>query len=66
MIMHERIKEQCDLAHFYAEDGAYHSAARILTALAEEVSAHAQRNTDMMAQGGGDPKTRALMERPTK
>lgn len=63
MDMRARIKEQSDLAHFYAEDGAYHSAARILRELAAEVAAHAERNTELMAQGGGDPKTRALTER---
>ena len=66
VIMHERIKEQCDLAHFYAQDGAYHSAARVLTELAAEVRAHAERNTALMEQGAGDPKTRALMDRATK
>lgn len=53
--MRERIKEQSGLALFYAEDGAYHSAARILTELAAEVQAHAQRNTERMAAMlGGD------------
>lgn len=41
--MRDRIKEQCELAHFYAEDGAYYSAARVLRDLAEEVGQHAQK-----------------------
>lgn len=61
MLMYERIKEQSDLAHFYAQDGAYHSAARVLTDLAAEVRAHAERNTAAMAEGGGDPKTVRLI-----
>lgn len=43
MDMRDHIREKSDLAHTYAEDGAYHSAARILTDLAKEVSEHAHR-----------------------
>lgn len=39
--MPDFIKDRCDLAHAYAEDGAYQSAARVLRTLAEEVQAHA-------------------------
>lgn len=39
--MRVRIREQAELAVTYAEDGAYHSAARVLLALAAETEAHA-------------------------
>lgn len=41
--MREHIKEQCDLAHDYACDGAYTSAARVLRNIAREVESHAVR-----------------------
>lgn len=41
--MRVRIREKCDLATIYADDGAYHSAARVLRELAEEVQRHADR-----------------------
>lgn len=41
--MHEHIKERTGLAHTYAEDGAYSSAARILEELALEVRDHANK-----------------------
>lgn len=37
------IRDRAALALTYAQDGAYRSAARILTALAIEVTAHAER-----------------------
>lgn len=40
--MPDYIKEQCDLAHIYAEDGAYQAAARILRKVATVVTAHAE------------------------
>lgn len=51
--MREVIKDQSGLALFYAEDGAYHSAARILQELADRVKAHAQANTERMAKALG-------------
>lgn len=39
--MRERIREQTKLAQTYADDGAYHTAARVLETLADEVKAHA-------------------------
>lgn len=39
--MPDRIKERSELAHTYAEDGAYASAARVLEELALEVRNHA-------------------------
>lgn len=33
------IRERCDLAVTYAEDGAYRSAARVLSDLAKEIEA---------------------------
>lgn len=39
--MRSHIKEQSDLALFYAEDGAYHEAARVLLELAVSVKDHA-------------------------
>lgn len=41
MDMRERIREQTGLAQTYADDGAYHTAARVLEQLADEVKAHA-------------------------
>lgn len=41
--MPDYIKGRCALAHIYAEDGAYHSATRVLLELADEVKAHAVR-----------------------
>ena len=41
MDMRDHIREKSDLAHTYAEDGAYHSAARILTQLASDIAEHA-------------------------
>lgn len=41
--MREHVKEQCDLAHSYACDGAYVSAARVLRNIAREVESHAIR-----------------------
>lgn len=49
--MRDRIKERAELAHFYAEDGAYYSAARVLGELADEVRAHAQKVNSGMANG---------------
>lgn len=43
MDMRVRVREQSELASVYAEDGAYHSAARVLSDLAAEVKAHADR-----------------------
>jgi hypothetical protein len=39
--MRVHVREMAELAITYAEDGAYHSAARVLGALAGEVQAHA-------------------------
>jgi hypothetical protein len=36
-------KETAELAWAYSEDGAFHSAARIMTKLAEDMRAHANR-----------------------
>jgi|WetSurMetagenome_2_1015567.scaffolds.fasta_scaffold430908_3 hypothetical protein len=41
--MREHIKEQCELAITYAEDGAYMSAARVLHKIAQETHNHAMR-----------------------
>jgi hypothetical protein len=38
--MREVIREQTQLAQTFAEDGAYHSAARVLADLADKVKAH--------------------------
>jgi hypothetical protein len=40
--MYDRIRERSDLAHTYAQDGAYTRAAQILTELAQEVTRHAE------------------------
>lgn len=41
--MRTRIRERCELAITYAEDGAYHSAARVLQSIADETAEHAKR-----------------------
>lgn len=51
--MRVHIRERCDLAVTYAEDGAYGSAARVLQELAREVGWHA-------TQVHGDPAPRPL------
>lgn len=50
MDMRDRISEQSELAHMYAEDGAYQSAARILSRLAEEVQLHADSLDSMFSK----------------
>lgn len=51
--IHTVIREKTDLAKIYAEDGAFHSAARVLEDLATIVSRHAIATTptDLMATG---------------
>jgi hypothetical protein len=39
--MRQYIRDQCDLAAIYADDGAYHSAGSILLQLSAEVAKHA-------------------------
>jgi hypothetical protein len=41
--MYEVIREKCDLAITYAEDGAYASAARVLREIAELTQQHVER-----------------------
>ncbi|MEQ9244505.1 MAG: hypothetical protein RLO21_00805 [Nitratireductor sp.] len=41
MSIHELIREKTELAKLYAEDGAFHSASRILRELAAAVQQHA-------------------------
>lgn len=41
MNIHQLIDEKTDLAKTYAEDGGFHSAARVLEDLATHVSRHA-------------------------
>jgi hypothetical protein len=41
MNIHQHIRERIDLAAFYAEDGAFHTAARVLRELAERLDNHA-------------------------
>lgn len=42
--MPDYIQAQCELAHIYARDGAYGTAANILFELTKTVQAHADRN----------------------
>lgn len=42
--MRKWVKEQADLAVFYAEDGAYFSAARVLRDLAADCQKQAEKN----------------------
>lgn len=42
-LMYEHIREQCELAITYAEDGAYASAARVLSDIAKETLMHAMK-----------------------
>lgn len=39
--IHEEMLDKTELAKIYAEDGAFHSAARVLRQLAQTVEAHA-------------------------
>lgn len=56
MNIHQRISEQADLAKVYLEDGAPHSAARVLQELAAEVSQHAHDSDAIIrALLGEDP-----------
>lgn len=41
--MYDVIRDRCALAVTYAEDGAYHSAYRILNQIALETKQHAER-----------------------
>lgn len=50
MNIHLRMKEQTDLAAIYAEDGAFHTAAKILKQLAAEVKKHAAASDKMMKE----------------
>lgn len=43
MDMRKRLRERAALAQTYADDGAYHSAARVLRELAAEIQDHADR-----------------------
>lgn len=44
-------REKADLCVAYAEDGAYHSAARAARELAEELQAHADRVSPRVTGG---------------
>lgn len=44
VFMPDHIQERCELAHTYACDGAYGTAAKILFDLTKTVQAHADRN----------------------
>lgn len=50
MKMYDFIRERSALAHTYAEDGAYGSAALILTDLGLAVTRHAEEVAEMMAE----------------
>lgn len=41
--IHDDFEESVSLARTYAEDGAFHSASRVLQALAGRLKRHAQR-----------------------
>jgi hypothetical protein len=44
--IHAEIKERCELAQTYAEDGAFYTAGKHLMALGERLVMHAQSNAD--------------------
>jgi len=46
--MYEIIRNKCDLAVFYAEDGAYESAARVLKEVAKLTADHSKHVQKMM------------------
>lgn len=48
--MYEVIRDKCDLAIIYAEDGAYESAARVLKEVAKITSLHSKRVQRMMEE----------------
>lgn len=47
--MREYAREEANLCVTYAEDGAYHSAARTARRLADELQAHADRVSPVIA-----------------
>jgi hypothetical protein len=57
MNLFNRIREQAELAMAYLDDGAPHSAARVLGDLAEEVRKHAEQSDRLVAAflAGDDP-----------
>lgn len=58
--IHTVIKEQTGLAKIYAEDGAFHTAAKILRELGDKVEAHAKWCDGELDKLSGRPK------KPTK
>lgn len=54
--MREYVREQCELAQAYANDGAYHSAARVLYDAGNATKKHAMNVDDFtkryMKSGG--------------
>ncbi|MER8786284.1 hypothetical protein NKH71_00200 [Mesorhizobium sp. M0983] len=58
MNIHEKLDERCGLAKTYAEDGAFHSAARVLKDLAATVEQHAIACDRMLLEATVDPEVR--------
>lgn len=50
--IHTLIREKTDLARIYAEDGAFHTAARVLEDLATVVCRHAVATTQVDLREG--------------
>ncbi|MCR5855967.1 hypothetical protein [Mesorhizobium sp. J428] len=56
MNIHQRMKREFDLARTYARDGAFHTGAKILRDLSNEVKSHAEYCDDLLAKAiGADP-----------
>lgn len=56
--IHDTIKEKVELATIYADDGAFHTASRIFSELAETLSRHANACDEIMK--GAEDEQQAL------
>jgi hypothetical protein len=54
MNIHELIKEQTDLAKTYAEDGSFHTSARVLLQLSYDVEQHAKACDALINEEGDE------------
>jgi hypothetical protein len=55
MTIHELMEDRIGLATIYAEDGAFHSAARVLRELASSIEQHASACDAALRELTGDP-----------
>lgn len=66
MNIHRKMKDQTGMARFYAEDGAYHTAAKVLRDLADDLEVHAAWAdsvvTGLMVKEAGEPVEDELLD----